>query len=146
MELKDCIDFANRTRTCYIATVEGDQPRVRAMGMYKADATGFYFQTESVKALAKQLQKNRKIEVIFHPTAPGPDAGKVMRVSGRIDYVTDPAIRAGVYESRPFLKGLGITGPEDPTLVIFRIGKGEAYFWSMADNMKEDRIERVRFG
>jgi pyridoxamine 5'-phosphate oxidase len=45
MDFKDCVDFANETKTCYLATVEGDQPRVRALGMWYADETGFYFQT-----------------------------------------------------------------------------------------------------
>jgi uncharacterized pyridoxamine 5'-phosphate oxidase family protein len=32
MELKDCIKFANETPVCYLATAEGDQPSVRALG------------------------------------------------------------------------------------------------------------------
>ena len=146
MNFQDCIKFANDTRTCYLATAEGDQPRVRAMGLCFADETGIYFNTESVKALNKQLKKNKKVEAIFHHTAPGPDAGKVMRVSGEIEFVSDRAIRAKIFKDRPFLKGLGITKPEDPQLVVFRIAKGEAYFWTMADNMKEAKIPRIKFG
>ena len=116
------------------------------MGLYFADDTGFYFQTESVKALNKQLEKNKKIEVIFHSTAPGPDSGKVMRVSGEVEFIDDIVIRTRILEEKPFLKGLGITKPEDPLLVIFQIYKGEAYFWTMANNMKESEIERTKFG
>lgn len=146
MNFQDCIRFANETGTCYLATAEGDQPRVRAMGLCFADETGIYFNTESVKALNKQLQKNKKVEAIFHHTAPGSDAGKVMRVSGEIEFVNDQAIRAKIFEDRPFLKGLGITKPDDPQLVVFRIARGEAYFWTMADNMKEAKIPRIKFG
>lgn len=146
MDFQDCIKFAKENRTCYLATTEGDQPRVRAMGLYHVDDTGFYFNTESVKALNKQLEKNKKVEVIFHSTAPGPGVGKVMRVSGEVEFIDDIALRTRVLEERPFLKGLGITKPEDPLLVVFRIYKGEAYFWTMADNMKESEIERIKFG
>jgi pyridoxamine 5'-phosphate oxidase len=32
MDIKDCIKFANETIVSYVATVEGDQPGVRALG------------------------------------------------------------------------------------------------------------------
>lgn len=67
MDFKECVDFANQNKTCYLATVEVDQPRVRAMGMHYADETGFYFNTESTKAVAKQLEKNQKVELCFLP-------------------------------------------------------------------------------
>jgi len=146
VDFQDCIKFANDVHTCYLATAEGDQPRVRALGLFFADDTGFYFQTESVKALYKQLENNRKVEGYFHATRPGPDAGKVMRVSGEVEFIDDIAIRTQALEKNRVLKELGVTKPEDPLLVVFRIFKGEAYFWTMADNMKESEIERIKFG
>ena len=146
MDFQDCIKFANETRTCYLATVEGDQPRVRAMGLYSAEETGFYFMTESVKALYKQLQNNKKVEVIFHGSGSGPGPGQIMRVSGEIEFVDDIDYRTKVFNERPFLKGLGVTGPEDHLFVVFRIAIGEAFFWTFADNMKEAEIERIKFG
>ena len=147
MSIQDYIQFANDTSTCYMATVEGDQPRVRVMGTCFADETGFYYMTESPKSLAKQLEKNPKMEIVYHSTKPGPDAGKVMRLSGNIEFVDDMDIRTRIYEPRQqFLKGLGITASEDPKLVIFRIAKGEVFFWTFANNMKEAEIERVKFG
>lgn len=146
MDFQDCIKFATEVHDCYLATVDGDQPRVRAMGLYSAEETGFYFMTESVKALYKQLQNNKKVEVIFHSTGSGPGMGRVMRVSGEVEFVDDIAYRTRVFNERPFLKGLGVTGPEDPLFAVFRIAKGEAFFWTFADNMKESEIERIKFG
>ena len=146
MDFQDCIKFANETRTCYLATVEGDQPRVRAMGLYSAEETGFYFMTESVKAMYKQLQNNKKVEVIFHSSGSGPGMGQIMRVSGEIEFVDDIDYRTKVFNERPFLKGLGVTGPEDHLFVVFRIARGEAFFWTFANNMKEAEIERIKFG
>jgi len=145
MDFQDCIKFAKENPICYLATTEGDQPRVRAMGLYSVDETGFYFNTQSVKAMAKQLDKNRKVELCFYCTKPGPDAGKVMRVSGEIEFLNDIDLRTRLLEDRPFLKEF-IKGPEDPLLVVFRIFKGEAYFWTMADSMKEAELERIKFG
>lgn len=142
MNMKDYADFANENKTCYLATVEGDQPRVRAVGMWYADETGFYFQAQTVKALCKQLEKNPKVEAYFNAK----DYSKVMRVSGKVKFITDPEIRARCIKDRPFVKDFGITEPDNPLLAVFQIHTGEAYFWTMADNMKEADIPRIKFG
>jgi uncharacterized pyridoxamine 5'-phosphate oxidase family protein len=143
MNFKDYVKFANENRVCYVATTEGNQPRVRALGMWFADERGFYFQTESVKSICKQLKNNNTIELCFY--APGPDPGTMMRVTGKVEFVDDLALKNKVLADRAFLKAVGIKGPEDPLLVIFRVYSGEAYFWTIADNMKEAEIERVKF-
>ena len=141
MDIKDCAKFANDNAACYLATVEGDQPRVRALGMWFADETGFYFQAQSVKAMIKQLEKNAKVEVYYCTK----DFSQVMRVSGKVKFVDDPALRARCIEERPFVKNFGITAPDNPLLCVFHLYTGEAYFWTMADSMKEAEIPRIKF-
>jgi len=143
MNFQDCAKFANEYPVCYVATTEENQPRVRALRMWFADDKGFYFQTESVKSLCKQLKNNNKVELCFY--APGPNAGTMLRVTGKVEFVNDLAFKSKVLTDRPFLKALGIKGPEDPLLVIFHVYSGEAYFWTMANNMKEAEIERIKF-
>ncbi len=142
MNIKDCADFANENKTCYLATVEGDQPRVRALGMWYADETGFYFQSQSIKAVYKQLEKNPRVEAYYCTK----DFSKVLRVSGKVKFITDSKIRAKCIEERPFVKNFGITEPDNPLLAVFQIYTGEAYFWTMADNMKEADLPRIKFG
>jgi pyridoxamine 5'-phosphate oxidase len=43
MTIQDAIRFANENPVCFLATVEKDQPRVRALAFWYADETGFYF-------------------------------------------------------------------------------------------------------
>jgi pyridoxamine 5'-phosphate oxidase len=143
MDFKDCVKFANETHTCYLATVEGDQPRVRPLGMWFADDTGFYFESKSVKALCKQLGKNPKVEVVFHAREEQ-SLGKVLRIAGRVEFINDMALRTRVYEERPRLK-TQIKGPEDPLMTIFRISSGEAHFWTAASSMYEDDVELIKF-
>jgi pyridoxamine 5'-phosphate oxidase len=142
MDFKDCYQFANENKTCFLATVEGDQPRVRALGMWYADETGFYFQAQTVKAMYKQIEKNPKVEVYFQAK----DFSKVMRVSGKVKIITDPEIRAKCIKERPFVKNFGITEPDNPLLAVFQIYTGEAFFWTMADTMKEADLPRIKFG
>jgi pyridoxamine 5'-phosphate oxidase len=144
MNFQDCIKFANEHTTCYLATTEGDQPRVRALGMWFADETGFYFESKSVKAFNKQMKKNPKVEVIFH----APDAKPVetvMRVAGEVEFIDDMKLRTKVFEEKPHIRAGGVKSPEDPLLSVFAIRKGEAYFWTMANNMKEAEIPRIKF-
>ena len=141
MDFKEYADFANENKTCYFATVEGDQPRVRALGMWYADETGFYFQAQSVKAMCKQLEKNPNVEVYFSTK----DFSKVMRVYGKVRFIDDLEMKAKCIQERPFVKNFGITEPNNPLLAVFHLYTGEAYFWTFADSMKEAQIPRVKF-
>ena len=141
MSLEEYAKFANENPACYLATAEGDQPRIRAMGMWYADETGFYFQTQSVKALYKQIQENDKVEVYYCT----PDFSRVMRVSGRVKPIEDMELRRKCIEERPFIKEMGIANPEDPLLAVFHLYTGETYFWTRADSMKEADIPREKF-
>ncbi len=141
MSFEEYVKFANENSMCYLATVEGDQPRVRAMGMWYADETGFWFQAQSVKAVYKQIKENEKVEVYFCT----PKFSKVMRVSGKMKIVEDMDIKKKCIAERPFLKNMGITEPDDPLLAVFHLYTGEAFFWTMADSMKEASIPRVKF-
>ncbi len=142
MDFNDCIKFANENKACYLATAEGDQPRVRCMGMWYADETGFWFQGQTVKAFYKQLQNNPKVEIYFQSK----DMSKIMRVTGKSRIITDAAVRAKCIEERPFVKNMGITTPDNPLLAVFQVYTGEAYFWTMADSMKEAGLPRIKFG
>jgi pyridoxamine 5'-phosphate oxidase len=142
LDFKDCVKFANDNKTCYLATAEGDQPHVRAMGMWYADETGFYFQAQTVKALYKQIEHNPRVELYFQAK----DLSKVMRVSGKVKIITDAKIRARCIAERPFVKNFGITEPGNPLLAVFQVYAGEAFFWTMADSMKEAGLPRIKFG
>jgi pyridoxamine 5'-phosphate oxidase len=68
-----------------------------------------------------------------------------MRVAGKVEFLEDRALKAKVLEDRPFLKNMGISGPEDPRLAVFRLYTGEAFFWTMEYSMRESEIERIPF-
>jgi pyridoxamine 5'-phosphate oxidase len=146
MNFKDCIEFATAIHNCYLATADGNQPHVRVFGLWFADDTGFYFQTESVKAVYQQLKKNNKVELCFYGKTKDSTENKVMRVTGEIEFINDMALKKQVLELRTSLKSYGIDKPEDPRLIVFRVNKGEAFFWTNANNMKEAEIERIKFG
>jgi uncharacterized pyridoxamine 5'-phosphate oxidase family protein len=133
MNINDCINFANDNKVCYLATSDGDQPRVRALGFWFADDTGFYFQTGSIKDMYRQLLKNSKVEVCFYNN--GGEMGRMLRIAGEIEFLSDHNLKERVLAERPFLKIFGLT-IESPGLIIFRIPHGRAHFWTMENNLK----------
>ena len=137
MNIQDCIKFTNENPICYLATVEGDQPRVRALGFWFADSTGFYFQTGAIKDFYHQLRNNPKAEVCFYKQEGM--IGPMLRICGSVEFVDDKKLKEKVINDRPFLKGFGLT-PESPGLIIFRIAHGQAHFWTMENNLKPKEI------
>lgn len=56
-------DFLKKAGTYYLATVEGDQPRVRPFGTVNVFEGKLYIQTGKVKPTAKQIAANPKVEI-----------------------------------------------------------------------------------
>ena len=144
VNLQDCIKFANENPVCYIATTDGDQPRVRGFLMVIADETGFYFATLSPKEVSKQLKKNPKIEVCYYNNAQNIMDGKMMRVTGKVEFVNEGKIVETALNQRKSLEAIA-GKPIDHLLEVFRISTGEAHFWTMMDILKEPELERVKF-
>ena len=147
MSFQDCITFANKHPRCYLATIDEEGwPRVRAMGMWFADEKGFYFSSHNAKKLYDQIKNNKRVEACYRDPDYDKSLGKILRVSGEIEFVNDPALREKLLEDRPFIKDMyGVKSGQDEGPVIFRISKGEAYFWTHDDNIREDEIEKIKF-
>jgi uncharacterized pyridoxamine 5'-phosphate oxidase family protein len=61
--MKEIYEFLKKCETYYIATVEGDQPRVRPFGTVDVFEGKLYIQTGKVKNVSKQMMINPKIEI-----------------------------------------------------------------------------------
>ena len=56
-------DYLKQAKTYYLATVEGDQPRVRPFGTAHIFEDKLYIQTGKIKPTSKQLAANPKAEL-----------------------------------------------------------------------------------
>lgn len=61
--MREVCDFLKKAGTYYLATVEGDQPRVRPFGTVHIFEDKLYIQTGKVKPVSKQLAENPKAEI-----------------------------------------------------------------------------------
>jgi pyridoxamine 5'-phosphate oxidase len=144
MDFKDCLNFARENPVSFIATIDGEKPRVRAFLMWFADESGFYYHTTTAKSVYKQLKNNPNVEICLYHAGREMMAKNMMRLTGEVEFLDYSKLRARLLEERPFLKSL-MKSPSDPVLAIFRIARGEAWFWSMAENMREAEIPRIKF-
>jgi uncharacterized pyridoxamine 5'-phosphate oxidase family protein len=61
--MQEVHDFLKGCGTYYLATVEGDQPRVRPFGTINIFDGKLYIQTGKIKPVSKQMAANPKIEI-----------------------------------------------------------------------------------
>ncbi len=116
------------------------------IGLWFADKSGFYFTTIKTKAVYRQLAQNPKAELCFFaPPAHLPregeplDLGTQVRVLGEVAFLDEPTLIERVLDERPFMRSFA------QDVVIFRVEKGEGWFWTIADWGRESAIERIRF-
>lgn len=72
------LKFLKDAETYYLATVEGDQPKVRPFGTAHIFEGKLYIQTGKVKDVSKQLHQNPKAEICAFKN------GEWLRVSGKL--------------------------------------------------------------
>ena len=61
--MQEVYDFLKDAGYYFLATAEGDQPRVRPFGTYIIYEDKLYIQTGKIKDVSKQMLQNPKIEI-----------------------------------------------------------------------------------
>jgi uncharacterized pyridoxamine 5'-phosphate oxidase family protein len=98
--MQEVYNFLKKTQTYYLATVEGDQPRVRPFGTVNIFDGKLYIQTGKSKDVAKQIAANPKVELC----AFDPAGGAWVRIQGLA--VEDPRreARKSMLDAYPSLR------------------------------------------
>lgn len=117
--LKECGAF-------YIATVDGDQPRVRPFGVSEIINGRLYIMTGKVKDVFKQMDANGKFEIC----ALKPSGSEWMRLSGILVNDDDLAVKTEFLERNPGLKGM--YKPNDGNMAVLYITNATARFCSFS--------------
>ncbi|MCR4886005.1 MAG: pyridoxamine 5'-phosphate oxidase family protein [Clostridiales bacterium] len=115
-------DFLKAAGTYYLATAEGDQPRVRPFGTVDLFEGKLYFQTGKIKDVSRQIHANPKIEICAFKD------GAWLRVAASA--YADDRIEAQEHmlESYPMLKGMYKAG--DGNTEVFYLKDATATFSS----------------
>ena len=129
MTKEEMYELMNANLGFYLATVEGDQPHVRGMMLFRADDNGIIFHTASTKDVFKQIMENPKAELCFNGN------GVQIRVTGKLEVVNDKKLREEIFNhpTRKFLQAWKDNGIDD-LLKIFVMKNCEAVTWTMETN------------
>ena len=104
--------FLDDAQTYYLATVEGDQPRVRPFGTALLYNGKLYIQTGKVKNVSKQLAANPTAEICAFKD------GKWLRLSGELINDDDRDVKAAMLDKMPVLKAM-YSADDDNTQVLY---------------------------
>jgi uncharacterized pyridoxamine 5'-phosphate oxidase family protein len=61
--MQEVYEFLKKSKTYYLATIDGDKPRVRPFGTAHIFENKLYIQTGKSKDVSKQMGKNSNIEI-----------------------------------------------------------------------------------
>lgn len=98
--MKEVYEFLKKAGTYYLATVEGDQPRVRPFGTVNIFEDKLYIQTGKVKPVSQQMMKNAKVEICAMCE------GKWIRVAGTAVEDDRNEARQSMLDAYPSLSGM----------------------------------------
>lgn len=93
-------EFLKDAETYYLATCEGDQPRVRPFGTVNIFDGKLYIQTGKVKPVSKQLKANAKAEICAF------NKGEWLRVSGELVEDDRVEARKSMLDAYPNLRAM----------------------------------------
>ena len=121
-DIQEVHDFLKECGSYYLATVEGDQPRVRPFGTIDLFEGKLYIQTGKIKNVSKQIQANPKAEICAFSD------GVWLRVAGKL--IRDDRIEAKTHmlDAYPHLKGM--YSPEDDNTEVLYFENATATFSS----------------
>ena len=92
--------FLEKAQTYYLATLEGDQPRVRPFGTALLYDGKLYIQTGKIKPVSKQIAANPKVELCAFAD------GTWLRVAGILAEDDNRAVKLAMLEKMPSLKAM----------------------------------------
>lgn len=98
--MQEVYDFLKKAGTYYLATVEGDQPRVRPFGTVAIFDGKLYIQTGKVKPTSRQLHANPKAEICAFVD------GRWIRVAGRLIADERREAKKHMLDEYPNLRGM----------------------------------------
>ena len=125
-------DFLKAAETYYLATADGDQPRVRPFGTIDLFDGRLTFQTGLVKDVAKQILANPKVEICAM------NGGRWIRVEARA--VLDERIEAQEHMLAAYPSLQAMYKPGDGNTAVFALTKGKAVIASFTEAPVEIRF------
>ena len=120
--MKKVLDFMKAAGVYYLATMDGDQPRVRPFGTFHEFEGKLYIQTGKSKDVAKQIFANPKAELCAFKD------GDWLRIQCELVEDDRREVRVSMLDAYPDLKKM--YDPDDGNTVVFFLKNAKATFAS----------------
>ena len=120
--MKEVYNFLKKCGTYYLATVEGDKPRVRPFGTVDIFEGKLYIQTGRIKSVSKQIHLNPNVEICAF------SEGNWLRVSGELVSDDRREAKKHMLDAYPELRSM--YDEDDGNTEVFRFENATATFSS----------------
>ena len=119
-------EFLKNAQTYYLATVDGDKPRVRPFGTIDIFEGRLYIQTGKSKNVSKQIQANPNAELCAFAD------GKWLRVSGTLVRDDRREAKAHMLDAYPELKAMYSADDDNTEVLYFKDAAATFYSFTEA--------------
>ena len=104
-----------RDRFPYLATIDGDQPRLRPVSPVRTD--GFTVYVANLRAYHKtvEIEANPKVELCYLD-----EGHDQVRITGTAEVVTDRNLLQEIWDANPLMRQY-LGSLENPQLIVYRI-------------------------
>lgn len=126
--MEEVLEFLKKCGVFYLATVDGNKPRVRPFGAVNIFEGKLYIQTGKVKNVSKQMQENSNVEIS------GMAEGKWIRLEGNVVRDDRREAKESMLEANPILKNM-YSADDDNTEVLY-FEKAKATFYSFTEEAR----------
>jgi len=137
MEYREILEFVRAHPVCSLATCEEGTPHVRGF-LSNIIEEKIYFTTAAGKQVGRQIVKNPRSELCYLSG----DFSRMLRIATTLQVLDDRALKQHLIDTRDYLKGFS---PDDPSFLLLGLSDSRATFWTLADNLREDALETIRF-
>ena len=120
--MQEVYRFLKEAGTYYLATVEGDRPRVRPFGTVNIFEDRLYIQTGKRKDVARQIAANPRVEICAFKD------GAWLRLSGELVEDDRIAAKKAMLDAYPELRGMYNENDGNTEVLYFK--NAEAVFTS----------------
>lgn len=122
--IKKVYDFLDDAKSFYLATVEGDQPRVRVYGAILLFEDNLYIMAFGQTNATRQIQANPKAEICAFK-------GQTLRIECKLALDDRQAVKDAMMTKMPNLKA--IAGEDGKGAMMYRVKDATATFYNLMD-------------
>ena len=115
--MKEIYEFLKKCGVFYLATIDGDKPRVRPFGALNVFEDKLYLQTGKIKNVSKQIEINPNVEVTAFTE------GRWIRLEGVLERDDRREAKVSMLDANPELRGMYSEDDDNTEVLYFKNAK-----------------------